>query len=1042
MKRIFAKRLSGLPFLVTIIVVALLSALPAGAADAADDMIVRQDRDITVNGIVRDSQQEPMIGVAVVIKGTSEGTLTDENGQYFIEVPDGNAVLEFSCLGFETAEVKVGTQININVNLHEKSDNLNEVVVVAYGNQKKVSVVGSITSVNPEILQQGSTRAVSNNLAGQLAGVIAVQRSGEPGRDNSEFWIRGISSFQSTGRDPLVLVDGIERTLDDLSAAEIESFTVLKDAAASAVYGVRGANGVILVQTKRGQLGKPKVNFHVEQGFTSPVKLPQYINSSAYLSLMNELYLDAGNQNLLYTQAYIDNFRNGTDPELYPSVDWVDAISKNAANNTRGDITITGGSDILRYAFVASYYREGGIMESDPAMSWKGGIRLNKYNIRSNVDINVTKTTVVGISVGGYLQETNTIPVSVDEIWNEAFETPPFVHPTQYSGGRNVRVTNRINPWAEVTQTGYSKGSSSKIESLFSVEQDLKFITEGLKIKALFSFDRFANSWVDRTRTPTYYQPTTTRDTAGNLMLTVGTDGQEFLDTSPGTEWGNKAVYFEANLFYDRSFGKHSIAGMFLYNQRDYNDGSVVPYRRMGIAGRASYTYANRYIAEFNFGYNGSENFAKGHRFGFFPSVALGYVISEEPFMAGVKNIFSMLKLRGSWGLTGNDQLAGRRFAFLSTIDTDGYYNWGVDNDNSYSSRFEGEYGVEDLTWETVEKLNIGIDLGLFNQVNLQVDWFREQRRDIFMQRENIPTAAGFRYTPWENYGKVDNTGVELSLSWMRNFSKDFYVGFRGTFTYAHNTIIEQDEAPGVKGTNRQKTGRSVGELFGLDAIGLFTYDDFVTGPDGNLVLKDGIPEQAFSTNLRPGDIRYRDVNGDGVVNSMDEIAMGGTVNPEIVYGFGLTLRYKAIDFNVFFQGNGKTYRFLGGPDSSFLPGSTMGVTGNIFSNYNDRWTVDNQNQDVFYPRLTYGQNSNNSQNSTWWLRDMSMLRMKEIEVGWSLPERWISKARIEGVRLYLKGSNLLTFSKFNLWDPELDTSTGSKYPIMKAVSIGLDINF
>lgn len=1021
---------------------AALFMLPGLYASVPDSSApVQQEDPVHINGIVRDVMQNPLVGVAVIVKGTDTGTLTDENGQYFIDVPDRNAVLEFSCLGFETSEVTVGSQININVNLKEKSDNLNEVVVVAYGNQKKVSVVGSITSVSPDVLQQGSSRAVSNNLAGQLAGVIAVQRSGEPGRDNSEFWIRGISSFQSAGRDPLVLVDGVERSLDDLSAAEIESFTVLKDAAASAVYGVRGANGVIIVKTKRGQLGKPKVNFHAEQGFTAPVKLPRYINSAAYYSLMNELYLDAGNQNLLYQTEYIDRFRNGSDPELYPSVDWVDAISKDMANNTRGDITITGGSDILRYAFVAAYYRENGIMESDPSQSWKGGIRLNKYNIRSNVDINVTRTTVIGISVGGYLQETNGIPVSVDEIWNEAFQTPPYVHPVQYSGGRNVRVTNRVNPWAEVTQTGYSTGSASKLESLFSVEQDLGFITEGLKIKAMFSFDRYSNSWVDRSRTPTYYQPATGRDADGNLLLEVETDGQEFLDTSPGSEWGNKATYFEANLFYDRTFGKHSVSGMFLYNQRDYNDGSVVPYRRMGIAGRASYTFANRYVAEFNFGYNGSENFAKGHRFGFFPSVAVGYVLSEEPFMSRVKDIFSLLKFRGSWGLTGNDQLSGRRFAFLSTIETDGYYNWGVNNDNSYASRFEGEYGVDDLTWETVEKVNAGFDLGLFNQVNLSFDWFMEQRRNIFMQRQNIPTAAGFRQTPWENFGKVNNSGIELSLSWIKNFSKDFYVGFRGTFTYAHNTVIEQDEAPGVIGTNRQRTGTSVDELFGLEAVRLFTYDDFVTDPDGELVLKEDIPAHTFN-QVRPGDIMYRDVNGDGVVNSMDEVAMGGTVNPEIVYGFGLSLRYKAFDFNVFFQGNGRTYRFIGGPDSNFLPGSSMGVTGNIFTNYNDRWTIDNQSQDVFYPRLSYGPNLNNSQNSTWWLRDMSMLRMKELEIGWSLPERWTVKARLTGVRIYVKGSNLLTFSGFDLWDPELDTSTGAKYPIMKAVSAGLDINF
>ena len=655
---------------------------------------------------------------------------------------------------------------------------------------------------------------------------------------------------------------------------------------------------------------------------------------------------------------------------------------------------------------------------------------------------NVTKTTVVGISIGGYLQEQNGMAVSGQDVWNHAFETPPFVHPIQYSEGRDVRVRERTNPWAEATQHGYQTTSSSKVESLFSVEQDLKFITPGLKFKGLFSFDRYSKSWVKRHRTPTYYNPATGRDEEGNLLLSVGTDGQEFLDTENKGEWGNKATYLEGNITYDRTFdGKHAVNAMFLYNQRDYQDGNVVPFRRMGIAGRASYTYDNRYIAEFNFGYNGSENFTKGNRFGFFPSVAVGYMLSEEKFMEKYKDTFSKIKFRASWGLTGNDQLDGRRFAFLPTIDTDGSYKWGVNNDYNRASRFEGEFGVMNLTWETVEKLNVGTEIGLWNALDLQVDWFKEQRRDIFMQRNNIPSAAGFRKTPWANYGKVDNIGVDLSLTYNQQITKDLHIGFRGTFTYAHNTIVEMDEALGVMGTNRQRTGHSVNELFGLVADGLFTEDDFVTNDKGDLVLKEGIPSHTFNS-VRPGDIKYVDIDGDGSITNKDEVAMGGTVNPEIVYGFGATARYKQVDFNVFFQGNGKTHRFIGGVASNFLPGSSQGAMGNVLTNYNDRWTPENPSEDVFYPRLSYGANTNNSQNSTWWLRNMSMLRMKDIEVGYTLPKRWMSRIGLENIRLYAKGSNLLTFSAFDLWDPELDTQNGAKYPIMKSVSFGIDVNF
>lgn len=1002
----------------------------------------RQQQGIVINGTVRDSQQEPLVGVNVVVKGTTIGTTTDVNGNYFIEVPGSNASLIFSYIGFKNVEVEVGNQININVNLKEDSNSLEEVTVVGYGIQKKVSVVGSITAIEPEQLQQVTNRSISNNLAGQVAGIIAVQRNGAPGSDGANFWIRGISSFQGTGINPLVLVDGIERSLDDLSPAEIESFSVLKDAAASAVYGVRGANGVILVTTKQGQLGKPKVNVNFEQGFTSPTNLPEYIGSVDYLNLMNELYMDAGNPNPIYTQEMIDNFQKGEDPELYPNVNWLDVIRNKVASNSQGDITVRGGSDILRYALVASYYGERGMLVNDKRNNWDSSTRLNKYNIRSNVDVNVTRTTTLGISIGGYLAEMNSPSNGDAAIWQVAFDTPPYVHPVQYSGGRDVRVQSRDNPWALLTQHGYTTSSKSKVQSTFSLIQDLDFITPGLKFKGKFSFDRYSASYVTRSRIPTYYNPATQRNENGELILSVGTDGQEFLNTSTDSDWGNKATYLETSFTYDRIFSKkHAVNAMFLYNQRDYNNGSIVPFRRMGWAGRASYTFDSRYIAEFNFGFNGSENFAKGHRFGFFPSIAVGYLLSEEKFMEKFKKTFSKIKLRASWGLTGNDQLSGRRFAFLPTIDSNGYYQWGINNDYYRISRFEGEVATNDLTWETVEKLNVGMELGLWNALDLQIDYFKERRRDIFMQRKNIAFGAGFRKTPWANFGKVDNQGIDISLMYNQKISKDLNIGFRGTFTYAHNTIIEYDEPQGIIGTNRQRTGHSVNELFGLIAEGLFTEEDFVIDENGEQILKDGIPEHTFNA-VRPGDIRYKDVNADGVVNMMDQVPMGGTNTPEIVYGFGSTVRYKNVDINFFFQGNGRTSRFIGGVADNFLPGSSMGAMGNILTNYRNRWTEDNPSQNVFYPRLSWGTNYNNSQASTWWLRDMSMLRLKNVEIGYTFPKDWTNTIGIYNVRLYIKGSNLLTFSAFDLWDPELSTTTGAQYPIMKSFSIGLDIDF
>ena len=990
---------------------------------------------IKITGQVTDEEGEPLIGVSVTIKGTTNAVMTDLDGVYSITVPDNKTILEYRYIGFVTKEEPISSRRIINIVLNKTVSQLEEVVVVGYGTQKKASVVGSITTIEPQRLQ-GSTRAISNNLAGQLAGVIGVQRTGEPGNDGSVFWIRGISTFQSNSRSPLVLVDGIERTLDDMDPAEIESFSVLKDAAASAVYGVRGANGVILVNTKRGNIGKPTVNLHFEKGFTQPVKLPKYIGSADYLTLVDEIRAD-NDMAPLYGPELISKYRDQVDPELYPDINWIDAISKDYASNQRANITVSGGSNTLRYAVVGSYYGENGIITRDKSQSWDSSLRLNKYNLRSNVDINITQTTLLRVGIGGYLQEMTGPRESTDHLFDKAFETPPYLFPKIYSSGEIPSIPNRSNPWAIATQRGFNRTSSSKIESTFGLEQDLKIILPGLKVKGIFSFDRWSKSWVERNKDLTLYDPATSRNEDGSLNLAAPySRGSEFLSTAKKMDWGNKSTYLEGNLTYNQMFGKHYVDAMFLYNQRDFDNGDAVPYRHQGIAGRFSYSYDYRYIAEFNFGYNGSENFAKNHRFGFFPSFALGWYLSEEKFMEPFKKTFSKIKFRGSFGLVGNDNLDGRRFAYISTIgETDGY-KWGANNDYERKGYREGDFGIPNLTWETVEKMNLGVELGLWNELDLQVDFFREHRKDIFMKRNTIPTAAGFINTPWANFGKVDNKGVDVSLNYNKKLNDDWRFNLRGSMTYAVNEIKEIDEAPGVIGTYRSQTGQSVGQLFGLVAERLFTEDDFADVATGK--LKEGIPNQTFTDKLRPGDIKYLDVDGDGAITPMDKKPIGGTWDPQLIYGFGANLSYKDWDFSFFFQGNGRTYRFIGSSD--FIP-SANGL-GNFLTNYNDRWTEDNPSQDVFYPRASLSKNDNNNQQSTWWLRNMSMLRMKDVELGYSLPKNWMNRLGIAHMRLYLRGNNLLTISDFKLWDPEVDTSTGSKYPIMKSVSLGFDINF
>lgn len=1003
-----------------------------------------RNQGIRIVGRVSSQNGERLEGVTITEYRTSNGVLTDATGTYSINVLNNDAVLTFSYTGYNPQEIKIGDRVIIDVVMQESITEENEVVVVGFGTQRKASVVGAISTIAPEQLQLTPNRSLSNNLAGLVPGIIAVQRSGDPWSNNSDFWIRGVSTFGGNSR-PLVLVDGVERSLNDIDPEEIESFSVLKDAAASAVYGVRGANGVIMINTKRGKIGPPKVSFRYEAANTKPVKIPDYVGSVKYIELMNEVFQDAG-RDPMFSEDILQKYRDQSDPELYPDVNWWKVLSKDHAFNQRANLNLTGGNTFLRYALELGYFTEDGIIQRDMKQEWNSAIKVNRYNVRSNVDLNITPTTVVRVSIGGYLQTRNAPPGAAGEtdfgLFYQASRIPPYLHPPQYSTGEIPRINFRENPWAWATQRGYERWGVNQLQSTTAVEQDFKWITPGLKAKLTFAFDKYSGNSVIRSKTPDYYTPASARDADGNLILTVQSHGQEFLGYSTGSLWGDQSMYLEGMISYGRNFNnKHDINSMILYNQRNYDRGDLLPYRNQGIAGRFSYTFDRRYIGEFNFGYNGSENFEKGKRFGFFPAIAAGWIISQEKFMEPLRDVISNLKVRGSWGKAGNSILGqnmwDRRFAYISTIADFGSYRWGVDNDIYRLGRAEGDVGVPGLTWETVTKKNIGLELGLWNgAVNFNIDFFKEDRKDIFIQRNNVPGSAGFIRAIFANYGKVENQGVEMSLNAERQFNENWAITVMGNFTYAHNTRTEIDEPVGLLGTYRSQTGTPVGQLFGLVAEGLFTEDEF----DANGKLRLGIPEQTFSESVRPGDIRYRDLNGDGVIDALDRTAIGGTRMPEIIYGFGSTVRYKFVDVGFFFQGAGRTWQILSG--ENWMPGSALGATGNIYSNIDDRWTPDNPNQIVFWPRLTYGVNANNEQASTWWLKDMSFLRLKNVELGITLPRNWTKQAWIDRFRIFARGTNLLTISQFKLWDPELETTDGLKYPIMKSFSAGVNINF
>lgn len=1010
---------------------------PASPAEQTQTQSARAE--FTVTGNVSDEGGNPVPGAVVMIKNNQNvHAIADIDGNYSIKVPDRWAVLVFRSMGYLTREVLVGNNKIVNVTLAEDIGQLQDAVVVAYGEQKKESVVASIASLDPGKLKVGTSRSMSNNLAGTVPGVLSIQSSGEPGYDNATFWIRGISTFQSAGRDPLVLVDGVERDINNIDPEEIASFSVLKDAAASAVYGVRGANGVILINTKRGEIGKPKVTIKTEFAATEPVKLPDFIGAADYMQLLDDILVDGGSSPM-YTDR-IAKTRSHYDPDLYPDVNWIDAVTKDHASNQRVTAEVSGGNNVLTYSLVAALYNEQGILTKDPDRDWDPSIKLQRYNVRSNVDINITKTTKFRVNIGGYLQDRKSTTQSVDQIFSRAFRAVPFDYPVRYSSGE-IPAGAEGNVWAMATQMGYKTTTASKIETLFALEQDLKFITPGLKVKGTFSFDRYSSGTVSRSTSPDLYNPTRERREDGTLVLNRSSVGSNTLGHSVSGDYGNRRLYVELAANYDRTFAeKHVVGAMLMVNRSNYDNGDKLPYRNQGMAGRVSYSYDKRYVGEFNFGYNGSENFAPGKRYGFFPSAAIGWVLSEEPFMARFKNVLSNFKIRASYGQTGNASLSGRRFAYLSTISDDygtlDMYRWGVESAYGLTGMAEGEFGVPDLTWEKVNKTNLGIDVGLWKGVvDLSLDVFDERRNNIFMERSSIPLTAGFIKSPWANYGKVKNQGAEVSLNVRKQFNKDWYFSAMGSFTYAHNEIIEMDEPKSIIGTNRAQTGHPVNQIFGYVAEGLYTDADFKA--DGTLV--DELPECTLSTKVRPGDIKYKDVNHDNRIDVYDKTAIGGTIAPEIVYGFGMSASYKNLDLGVLFQGAARMWRML---SSNILPGQNSGGYYNVFSNYKDRWTTDNPSQNVFYPRLTYGPNTINAQPSTWWLKNTSYVRLKNLEIGYSLPKKFAERSFISSARVFLRGTNLLTFSHFKLWDPELDASDGGQYPLMRSYSVGLEFKF
>ena len=983
-----------------------------------------------IAGRVIDAEtKEPIIGATVWVKDSALGTNTNVDGAFDYTFTGHYGYIAVSYIGYQTQEFPV-TNLPKVIELSAGNE-LDEVVVVGYGTQKKASVVGSIASVSVNDIRM-PTAKISNNLAGQLAGVISVQRSGEPGA-SSTFWIRGISTFGSS-TTPLVLVDGIERDLDLVDIEDIKDFSILKDAAATAIYGVRGANGVILITTREGIVGKPQINIRFEAGMVQPTKVPDMLDAVQFAELWNAA---AGSE--VYTPEVIQKYRDGSDPDLYPNVDWVDYLYKDLSFNERVNVNVTGGGSTAKYYISGGFYNEDGLFARDNMKEYNTSVFYRKFNFRSNVEVQLHKYTKLNVNLATTFERKNEPGTASSTIWDYAVKSAPNVFPAVYSNGLlpGPGANNGENPYVLLTQTGYREKFYNTAQSLFSLTQDLgDWVTKGLTVTVKGSFDAKNYNHLARTKTPPQYMASG-RDEFGDLILqqtVVGTDNLTYAESHSGY----RSVYLEASVNWARSFGKHDLSALFLYQQSQRNDVGIdksepelaLPYRHQGIAGRITYSYDNRYFIEGNFGYNGSENFSPGKRFGFFPSVAAGYVISNEKFFEPVRGVIDLLKIKASYGIVGNDKIGTgdnvRRFIYNGTVNSGSSYYLGT-RPHSSSSIQMGDWPNPNVGWEEAHKLNVGVDLSLFSKLKISADYFKEKREGIFLQRQSIPVYVGLSTQPWVNIGKMRNSGVDASLEYHQTIGQDLHLTVRGNFTYARNMIVDQDQ-PDYKYLYMNRTGQARYQTFGLVAAGLFRDQADI----------DAWPKQSFG-DVEPGDIKYLDLNGDGVVDSYDVKPIGYTSIPEIVYGFGFSLQWKAFDFSAFFQG-------VGHVSFSTLTDQTLGFNArnsreaNLFSDvYDNYWTP--ERLDAKYPRLYIGTNNNNNQTSTFWMANGRYMRLKNLEIGYTLPKRISQKMAMQNMRVYLSGVNLFTFSPFKLWDPDLQTGA-TNYPNNRIINIGLTIGF
>lgn len=1004
----------------------------------------QEKKEIKVTGKVLDENGEGVPGANVVVKGDkTKGTMTDIEGNFTLTVP-ANTVLVASFIGYTPTEFPLNGKTNVILKIAPDAKQLDEVVVVGFGAQKKASVVGAVQTVKASELRSPSS-TLSNSFAGRIAGVVAVQRGGEPGADGANFWIRGISTFASN-TSPLVFIDNVEVSIGDLNALSpevIEGFSILKDATATALYGARGANGVMLITTRNGKdMEKARINIRVQNSFTQPTKTVKVADGIDYMIARNDAVLNrTPNAQPYYSEEVIEGTRKQLNPYIYPNVDWENYLFKDFTTTQSANVNVTGGGKRVTYFLSGTLNNDNGMLKKDSKNNFDNNINQLRLSLQANVGVNLTSTTKANVRLNAQVLDYSGSAAGTDAIYQGIFEAPPVmfapVLPAQNGedyilfGNRNGGpVSGRYrNPYAEMVR-GYSEKNESTMIASLDLEQDLKFIVPGLKAKGLISFKNWATTNVVRSFDPYFYGIKDYEQGAnGEYTYTYEaiTKGSKALSTST-SNGGDRLLNYQLSLDYAQTFAdKHNVGAMLVYLQRDYNQNApadfyaTLPVRNQGIAGRVTYGYDDRYMIEANFGYNGSENFGEGKRFGFFPSVAIGYNISNENFFTPLRKVISNLKIRGSYGKVGNSS-TDSRFPYLTYVNLSGAsYTFGNNWQNTGTGAIITRYGAAGARWETGIKADMGVELNLFNSLNITFDWFTETRKDIFMRRNIVPAESGITgdLRPYANLGKVKNQGVDLNIEYNKAFSRDLIVSLKGSFTYAKNTLLEADEPSyPEEEAYRSEIGKPLNRYTGLIAMGLFKDEADV----------ENSPEQTFSPNLKPGDIKYKDLNGDGKIDSNDMTEIGDPTVPQIVYGFGGSVQYKSFDFSVFFQGVAKTSLMM----QNIHPFTSDQTTLLDFI-AKDYWTEENPNPNAEYPRLISNLDShNNFMNSTYWLRSAAFLRLKNVEIGYTY----------KVARLFISGQNLLTFSPFKHWDPELGGGKGLTYPNLRVATIGLQLTF